>query len=517
MAQMRLPMRKIKEVLRLKYESSRSHGEIARSCSIAHSTVLEYLRRAEAAGVRWPLPVGITDMELERQLFPAEILGRDPEVPLPDCQSIYNELRRWRSGCALTLTQLWVEYKEDHPDGYQYTQYCEHYRRWLGKLDYVMRQEHRGGEKLFVDYTGALAITNPETGEKIPTQLFVGTWGASNYTYADASLSQELPNWIASHVRAFRYFGCVPRVLVPDNLKSAVTKACFYDPEINPTYADLASHYGIVVLPAKARKPRYKAIVENGVLVAKRWILAVLRHRTFFSLAELNAAIQELLELLNTRPMRKLKKSRRQVFEEVDHPAALGLPAAPYEYAEWSKARVNIDYHIEVDHHYYSVPFRLIREQLDVCMTAATVEAFFRGERVAVHARSHAYHKPTTLAEHMPAEHRRYAEWTPSRMLEWAGKTGPSTAKLAGDILDSKTFPEQGYRAVLGLLRLGRTYGADRLEAACARALRFGSASYRYVHSILARGLEAQAEPEAETSQAALPFHENIRGGDYYQ
>ena len=517
MAQMRLPMRKIKEVLRLKYEAGRSHGEIARSCVIAHSTVLEYLRRAEAAGVRWPLPVGTTDTELERQLFPAEILGRDTEVPLPDCQMIYNELRRWRSDCALTLTQLWVEYKDNNPGGYQYTQFCEHYRRWLGKLDYVMRQEHRGGEKLFVDYTGSLAITNPETGEKIPTQLFVGTWGASNYTYADASLSQELPNWIASHVRAFRYFGCAPRVLVPDNLKSGVTKACFYDPEINPTYADLAEHYGIVVLPAKARRPRYKAIVENGVLVAKRWILAVLRHRTFFSLAELNAAIQELLELLNTRPMRKLKKSRRQIFEEIDLPVALRLPERPYEFAEWKKVRVNIDYHIEVDHHYYSVPFRLIREQLDVCMTAATIEAFFRGERVAVHARSHAWHKPTTLPEHMPAEHRRYAEWTPSRMLEWAGKTGPSTAKLAGDILASKTFPEQGYRAVLGLLRLGRTYGADRLEAACARALRFGSASYRYVHSILARGLEAQAEPEAESSQAALPFHENIRGGDYYQ
>lgn len=517
MTQMRLPMRKIKEVLRLKYESGRSHGEIARSCAIAHSTVLEYLRRAEAAGLRWPLPLGITDTELERQLFPVEILGRDPDVPLPDCQQIYDELRRWRRDCALTLTQLWVEYKERSPDGYQYTQFCEHYRRWLGKLDYVMRQEHRGGEKLFVDYTGGLAITNPETGEKIPTHLFVGTWGASNYTYAEASLSQELPNWIAAHVRAFRYFGCVPRVLVPDNLKSGVTKACFYDPEINPTYADMAGHYGVVVLPAKARKPRYKAIVENGVLISKRWILAVLRHRTFFNLAELNAAIRELLESLNTRPMRKLKKSRREVFEESDRPAALCLPERPYEYAEWSKARVNIDYHIEVDHHYYSVPFRLIREQLDVCMTAATVEAFFRGERVAVHARSHLRYKPTTLAEHMPAEHRRYAEWTPSRMLEWAGKTGPSTARLAGDILDSKTFPEQGYRAVLGLLRLGRTYGADRLEAACARALRFGSASYRYVHSILARGLEAQAEPEAETCQAALPFHENIRGGDYYK
>ena len=514
MAQTRLPMRKIKEVLRLKYESDRSHGEIARSCAIAHSTVLEYLRRAEAAGLNWPLSADITDAELERRLFPAEVLKRDPEIPLPDCQQIYDELRRWRGPCALTLTRLWVEYKERHPDGYQYTQFCEHYRRWLGKLDYVMRQEHRAGEKLFVDYTDGLAITDPETGERIPTQLFVATWGASNYTYAEASLSQELPNWIAAHVRAFQYFSCVPRVLVPDNLKSGVTKACFYDPELNPTYAELAAHYGTAVLPAKARKPRYKAIVENGVLVSKRWILAALRHRTFFSLAEMNEAIGELLEALNTRPMRKLKKSRRQLFTELDQPAALRLPERPYQYAEWKKARVNIDYHVEADLHYYSVPFRLLREQLDLRLTATTVEAFHKGERVAAHVRSRVPHKYTTLPEHMPPEHRRYAEWTPSRMLEWAGKTGPSTAQLAGKILASKAFPEQGYRAVLGILRLGRSYGAERLEAACERALRYSSASYRSVHSILARGLDRHAEPES--GPAALPFHENIRGGGYY-
>lgn len=515
MAQQRLPMRKIKEVLRLKHECGRSHGEISRACDIAHSTTLEYLRRAVQAGLSWPLPPELTDTELEQRLFPAEALGRDPEIPLPDFQYIYDELRRWRPECALTLLQLWGEYKEANPNGYQYTQYCEHYRRWLGKLDYVMRQEHRGGEKLFVDYSNSLSVTDPRTGEKIPTQFFVATWGASNYTYAEATSSQELPNWIASHIRAFGYFGCVPRVLVPDNLKSGVSKACFYDPELNPTYADLAAHYGAVVLPAKARKPRYKATVENGVLVAKRWILAVLRHRTFFSLAELNAAIRELLDKLNAREMRKIKKSRRQVFEEADLPAALKLPVAQYEYAEWKKARVNIDYHIEVERHYYSVPFRLIREQLDVRLTADTVEAFFRGERVAAHARSRAPHKASTQGAHMPAEHRRHSEWTPTRLLEWAGKNGPATGRLAEAILASKSFPEQGYRAVLGIMRLKRAYSPERLEAACARALRYRSISYRAVSSILARGIEGQAEPEAE--QAALPMHENIRGGDYYQ
>jgi transposase len=514
MAYERLPMRKIKDVLRLK-KSGRLHGEIARSCGIAHSTVLEYLRRAAAAGLNWPLPEGLSDAELERRLFPAQALGRDQDIPPPDCQRIHDELRDHRK-FNLTLTQLWVEYKERYPDGYQYTQYCEHYRRWLGKRDYVMRQEHRAGEKLFVDYGDGLSIVDPATGELIATQLFVAAWGASNYTYAEACLTQELPSWIVSHVRAFAYFGCVPRVLVPDNLKSGVSKPCFYDPEINPTYAELAAHYGAAVLPAMVRKPRYKAKVENGVLVSKRWILAVLRHRTFFSLAELNVAIRELLEALNTRAMRKLKKSRRQVFDEVDRPAAASLPERPYQYAEWQKVRVNIDYHVEVDRHYYSVPFRLLREQLDVRLTATTVEAFHRGERVAAHVRSFVPHKHSTLPEHMPPAHRRYAEWTPSRMLDWAAKTGPSTARLAETILSSKAFPEQGYRAVLGILRLGRHYGAERLEAACGRAVRFGTCSYRSVNAILARGLDAQAQNHDVADQSALPFHENIRGGEYY-
>jgi len=515
MAYERLPMRKIKEVLRLKYEAQRGHGEIARSCGIAHSTVLEYLRRFHAAGLTWPLPAPLSEAELENRLFATGALKRSADVPLPDCQYIYDELRGHKK-FNLTLTQLWTEYKEKHPDGYQYTQYCEHYRRWLGKLDYVMRQEHRAGEKLFVDYGDGLSIVDPQTGELIPTQIFVAVWGASNYTYAEASLSQELPNWIGSHARAFQYFGCVPLVLVPDNLKSGVTKVCFYEPQINQTYAELATHYGTTVLPAMARKPRYKAKVENGVLVSKRWILSVLRNRTFFSLAELNAAMRELLESLNTRPMRKLKKSRRQVFEELDRPAALHLPERPYQFAEWLKVRVNIDYHVEAGRHYYSVPFRLLREHLDVRLTATTVEVFHRGERVAAHARSFALYKHTTNPEHRPAAHRRYAEWTPSRMIEWAGKTGPSTALLAEKIMASRKFPEQGYRAVLGLMRLGRDYGADRVEAACGRALSFGAASYRSVHSILAQGLDRQAVAESTSEQTVLPLHENIRGGEQY-
>jgi transposase len=437
-----------------------------------------------------------------------------PARSLPDFQHVYDELRRFRK-FNLTLTQLWVEYKEVQPDGYGYTQFCEHYRRWLGTLDYVMRQEHRAGEKLFIDYCDGLHIVDPKTGELIPTQLFVAVWGHSNYTYVEASANQQLPCWIGSHVRAFTYFGYVPHVLVPDNLKSGVKEACYYDPELNPTYAELAAHYGTAVLPTRPVKPRDKAKVEAGVLVAQRWILAKLRHQTFFNVAELNEAIFELLEELNTKELRRIKRSRRAIFETEDRPAALPLPERPYEFAEWLKARVSIDYHVQADKHNYSVPFRLLRETLDIRLTAATIEVFNKGERVAAHTRSYVSWTHTTLPEHMPPEHRKYAEWTPSRILAWAGKTGPATAELAGKIMAAKTFPEQGYRACLGVMRLGEHFGAQRLEAACRRALRFNAATFRSVKSILALGLDRQADGET-ARQTTLPFHENIRGGQYY-
>ena len=512
MAQERLPMRKIREVLRLRYELGRGCREIARACGVSHSTALDYLRRAQAAGLVWPQAGELAEEELERRLFAGS--PAPPARPLPDFQHVYDELRRWRK-FNLTLTQLWTEYKEREPGGYGYTQFCEHYRRWLGKLDYVMRQEHRAGEKLFIDYCDGLDIVDETTGAVIPTQLFVAVWGHSNCTYAEASLSQELPQWIGSHARAFEYFGRVPRVLVPDNLKSGVKSACWYDPEINPTYAELAAHYGTAVLPTRPRKPRDKAKAEAGVLVAQRWILAKLRRRTFFGVAEMNAAIRELLDALNLKRLRRLGKSRRELFDAEDSPCALPAPSRPYEFAQWVKARVGIDYHVQALGHNYSVPFRLIHETLDVRLTAATVEAFHRGTRVAAHPRSQTLHGHTTLKEHMPPEHRRYAEWTPSRILAWAGKTGPATAELAGKIMAAKAFPEQGYRACLGIMRLGGRYGGERLEAACRRALRFNAASFRSVKSILALGLDRQAE-EPAARQAVLPFHENIRGGDYY-
>jgi transposase len=465
--------------------------------------------------VNWPDAADLTETELEERLFPNEHLASSVQRPPPDCDYIYDQLRRYRN-VNLTLTQLWLEYKEKHSDGYQYTQFCAYYHRWRGRLDYCMRQEHRAGEKTFIDYSDGLAIVNHLTGELIPTQLFVAVWGASNYTYADATLSQTLPDWIGSHVRAFQYFGCLARMLVPDNLKSGVNKACFYEPELNPTYAEMAEHYGCAVLPARPYRPRDKAKAEVGVLIAQRWILAVLRQRTFYSLTELNAAIRECLERLNTRPMRRLGKSRRDLFETIDRPNALPLPPRAYEYAEWLKATVNIDYHIEIDHHYYSISFQLLRERLDVRLTATTVEAFHKGERVAAHVRSYVKGAHTTLREHMPPEHQQYAEWSPSRFIQWAGKIGVATAQLVEKIMAARTYPEQGYRACMGIIHLGQHYEPERVEAAAKRAIKYNTCSFKSVSAILAAGLDRQMDEGETPRQLTLPEHGNIRGKGYY-
>jgi len=512
----RLSVRKIKEILRLKLDCGISEREIARSCQVSRSTVADYLRRAAAAKVTWAEASAMAEAQLEERLFPTEHVPSSVKRPPLDCEHIYNELRTYRK-FNLTLSQLWLEYKEKHPDGYQYTQFCEHYWRWRKKLDYVMRQEHRGGEKLFIDYSDGLSIVDTLTGELILTQLFLAVWGASSYTYAEASLSQTLPDWVGAHRRALEYFQCCPRVLAPDNLKSGVSKACKYEPELNPTYADMAEHYGCAVLPARPRKPRDKAKVENGVLIAQRWILAVLRHRTFYSLAELNAAIRECLEHLNARPLKKLKKSRRDLFEAIDRTNALPLPTEPYEYAEWYKARVQLNYHIEVDHHYYSVPYRLLHERLDIRLTATTLEAFRKGERVAAHVRS--YHKNgyTTLPEHMPPEHRFYAEWNPDRFIRWAGKTGEATARLVEKILATRPYPEQGYKACLGIINLTRDYEPVRVEAAARRALEYKACSYRSMKAILSAGLDRHPDNDEQPRLPGLPPHPNIRGPEYYR
>jgi transposase len=476
--------------------------------------VREYRDRALGAGLAWPLAAEWTDPELEARLFPS-LRPSNVARPLPDWVEVHGELKAKRR-TSVTLQLLWLEYKEGHPDGLQYSQFCELYRRWRGGLDRVLRHEHRAGEKVFVDYAGQrVPVVDRTTGEVHEAEIFVGVLGASNFTYAEACWSQELPEWIGAHVRMFEFFGGVPELVVPDNVKAGVQHACYYEPDLNPTYHELAVHYGTAVLPTRTRKPRDKAKVEAGVLVVERWILARLRKLTFFSLEALNREIRRLLDLLNDRPFQKLEGTRRSLFESLDRPALGPLPEAPYEFARWKKARVNIDYHIELERHYYSVPHVLVREQVDVRFTASTVEILFGGRRVAAHRRSLRKGGFTTEPGHRPKAHQKYLEWTPSRIVDWASKTGPRTGELVQRILDSKPHPEHGYRACLGLLRLGQTYSAARLEAASDRALRIGGISYRSVKSILQSKLDQT--PLVEQVALRLPQnHEHVRGSAYY-
>jgi len=507
-------MRKIKEVLRLEWAHKLSNRKIAKSCFISRSTVADYLLRAKLAGLSWPLDPELDDAAIENLLFPVTDKSPPAERRMPDMEYLYRELKRK----SVTMQLLWYEYKQANPDGYQYSQFCNHYRQWVKKLDLTLRQEHRAGEKLFIDYAGqTVSIVDPKTGEITEAQIFLATLGASNYTFAEASLSQDLPSWIKSHVHAFEFFGGIAEILVPDNLKAGVTNPCRYEPDINPTYQDLAEHYGTTVIPARSRRPKDKAKVESAVFVAERWILAALRNHTFFSLNELNRAVAERLHDLNNRKFQKLNTTRRQLFETIDRPALKSLPSRPYEYAEWKKARVNIDYHIDIDRHYYSVPYQLAREQVDVRLTSGTVEVLFKNKRVASHQRDYRKGAFTTFTEHMPKSHQRYLEWTPSRLIRWAEKNGPKTQKLITQILDSRTHPEQGFRSSLGIMRLGKAYSPERLEAACERALFINAYSYKSVQSILKKGLDQQPFLFEQIENTQPLNHHNIRGKHYYQ
>lgn len=512
MSRERIPVRTIKEVLRLKWSCGLSRRAISKSCGIARSTVDEYTKRAKRAGLSWPLPDDLDDTALEHLLYPPEIVIDSPR-PIPVWADIHHELARK----SVTLMLLWDEYKAQYPEGYQYSQFCDLYRAYAKKLDISMRQVHHAGEKLFVDYCGqTVPVIDKSTGEVYDCQIFVAVLGASNFTYAEATYTQGLPDWTSSHVRALEFIGGVPEILVPDNLLSGITKACRYEPGINRTYQELAVHYGAAVIPARVRKPKDKAKVEAGVQLVQRWILAALRNRTFFSLGELNTAIRELLEKLNSRPFKKLPGSRMSRFLEIDKPALRPLPAVAFEYAEWKiRKRPGIDYHIEVGDHYYSVPYQLRNEYLDLRLTESIVEAFFRSKRVASHIRSYAKGRYTTVADHMPKAHRDYAEWTPERVIRWASETGTSTAELVTAILAKKLHPQQGFRSALGIITLTKKFGKERVEAACKRALAIGGISFKSVKSILETGMDKKPLPEQKPVSPAIT-HSNIRGAAYY-
>jgi transposase len=510
-------MRKLKEVLRL-HSLGMSQHQIARSCSLSQSTVHDYVSAAQAAGVKWPLPENWGDQQIGQTLFPQQSA---PEAwrkhAEPDWGGIQKELQIHKN---LTLQLVWQEQRESNPDGYGYSRFCDLYRLWLKKLDLVLRQTHRAGEKTFVDYAGAtIPIHDPATGEIHPAAVFVAVLGASSYTFAEATAGQDLRSWIGSHVRAFRFFDGVTEIVVPDNLKSAVTHPSYYEPDLNPTYRDLGEHYGVAIIPARPYRPRDKAKAEVGVQVVQRWIVAALRKRKFFSLDEANQAITGLLTKLNLRPFRRREGSRASLFAQLDKPALKPLPLAGFEFGQWKTTRVDLNYHIEVERHSYSVPHALIHQEVEVRTTADTVEVFCRGMRVASHVLSAEPGKASTLTEHMPKSHQKYVGRTPSGLVEEAKQIGPFTGQLVEATLLAKRHPEQGYRSSLGILRLAKTYPAERMEAAARRALRARAYSSTSLESILRNQLDRlplAGDPVVPSAVNPVADHDNIRGAGYF-
>ncbi|HSC05714.1 MAG TPA: IS21 family transposase [Steroidobacteraceae bacterium] len=517
----RLSMRKIREVLRLKFQQALGHRQIAASCGIGAATVSDYLRRARAANVGWVEAQPLSDAELEARLFPqpqySPVLERAPV----DFGWVHRELRR----SGVTLQLLWSEYVEGArgrcaAEPYQYSQFCARYHDYRSKLDLVMRQVHRAGDKAFIDYSGKKPVViDAATGEVHEVELFVMVLGASNYTFAEATPSQKLSDFTGSITRALEFFGGVPNVLVPDQLRSAVRGPDRYDPDINATLLELAKHYGTTIIPARPRKPRDKAKVETAVLIVQRWILARLRHQRFYSLEELNLAIAELVVELNERPFRKLEGSRRSAFEAIDRPALMPLPAQRFQNFEWAKARVHVDYHVAFDHRFYSVPHSLVGERVEVRATELTVEIFHGDQRVFSHRRSYGPKGTMVSCEHhRPESHRDYGKWPPERLVAWASKLGPNVARVAEMTLASYPRPEMGYRPVLGIIRTGERFGAARFDAACARALAVsGSTAPRrkFIEALLKQRLEVVPLAVGETVRP-LGHHDNVRGGAYF-
>ena len=508
-------MRRVREIVRLRFSADLTAREVARQTGVPESTVRAAIKRFQSSGLSWPLAETMTDTELEAALYICGGTRHGHRIwAEPDWTAVHRELKRKH----VTLSVLWDEYIAQHPGGYRYSRFCQLYQAFAARLPVTMRQTHGAGEKLFVDFAGdgVSIVVDRLTGETRTAQIFVAVMGASNFTYAEAVWTQTLPDFIGAHVSAFQAIGGAPHLIVPDNTKTAIVKSCLYEPQVNRTYADMAAHYDTAILPARPRRPRDKAKVEQAVLVVERWLLGRLRNRTFFSLAEVNAALASFLTQLNEeRPIRRLGKTRRQLLEEIDRPALKPLPSEPYVFAQWYLRRVGIDYHVEAGAHYYSVPYRFARLEVEVRLTVRTVEIFLKGERIAAHPRMSGNHKHTTVPEHMPSRHRRYAGWTLDHIREEAAKIGPATAALCEAIIKHRSHPEQGFRSCLGVVRLAKSHGADRLEAAASRALDIGARTYGSVKSILDNNLDRRTSRNSDPHAAPI-LHPNIRGPRYY-
>ena len=514
MSKKRLRLRKLKELFRLKFEFGLSNRQIAQNCNISHTTVGGYLDRLSEAGLTWADVKDMKEEELIGELFPTEYqkptMSTKPEA---DWAKIFEELK----DKDVTLQLLWNEYRQAYPQGYGYSQFCYLYQIWRKKLNVYMRQNHKGGDKLFVDYAGRkVRVTNPITGEVKEASIFVAVLGASNYTYVEAHFGQNLKHWLSAHARVFEFFQGIPLAVVPDNLKSGVKSPCYYDPDINPTYQDMATHYKIAVLPARVRRPKDKAKVEVGVQVVQRWILAALRKRTFFSLHELNQAIQTLLNRLNNREMRHIGKSRKELFEDVEKKHLRPLPAYKYKYVEVKKAKVGFDYHVIFEDCFYSVHYSLVGQEMEIRAEEKIIRIERNNQLHALHPRLSGKGLYSTKGEHMPPNHKAIAGWNPQRFIRWARKIGPHTTELIENILALREYPQQSYRKCTGILKLAKTYSNERLEAACFRALRFGEIRYKKINEILKKGYDKNESVEPVHDPKAVS-HQNIRGTEYFQ
>jgi transposase len=506
-------MRMIREILRLHYSCSLSNRKISKALGCSRWAVDEYIRRAETANLGWPLSSEFDDEDkLEALLYLKEPTPIDKQRPQPDCNYIHQELKKK----GVTLDLLWQEYKQEHPNGYQLSQFRNIYRDWRKTVNLSMRQNHKAGEKAFSDFAGkTLPITNPHTGEITQAHLFVCSLGASSYTYAKLFFSENTEAWATGHALAFTYFGGCPNIIVPDNPKPVITKACRYEPDVNPSFAQMANHFNLAIIPARVRHPKDKAVVESAVGLTTRWILAVLRKQTFFSLAEANQAVAELLEKLNNKPFKKLPGTRRSRFETVDKPALKPLPDTQYEYMHIKYATVHIaDYHVEYDGSWYSAPYQYRGRTVEARATLNTIEIYLKGKRIASHPRGIIKGSRSTLDEHRPKSHREYGQWPPERITRWAATIGPATKDLTEKILQSKKHPELGYRTCFGILRLAKSVGNNRLESACQRALSFNACSLRSVKSILDSGLDRCSLPEKPRQLKII--HTNIRGANAF-
>jgi transposase len=506
-------MKDIRSILRLTHESGLSVREVSERLGLSKSTVSTYLLRAREAGLDgWPMPEGCgDDAALERRLF--RQIGRPPrDTTEPDWQLISREMKRK----SVTLLLLWQEYREAHPDGFGYTWFCDKFGAHEKRANPAYRHRHSAGAEMQTDYAGqTIPLIDPDTGEVHAAQLFVAVLGASSYTFAVASLHQQLPDWIDGQVRALEYFGGTPGSIVCDNLKAGVAKALWFEPTLTATFAAMAEHYDTTVLPTRPAKPRDKGKVEGAVLIVERWIIARLRNQQFFDLGVLNAEIAKLLEMLNGKIMRHVGRSRREMFEEIERATLRPLPVERFEYAEWKTAKVHPDYHVAVDRNFYSVPHGLIGKKVDVRLTQRVVEIFHDHKRVASHMRSSQRGFHITVNAHMPKAHQRYADRTPASLIERAARMGTNVQILVERMMSDRRHPEQGYRSAMGILSLGRGYGPARLDAACDRALAIEAITYASVLSILKSGLD-QASPVTEPNRPT-PSHGNIRGAVYYQ